>query len=64
MTLYKKLIKSILTLTLAVVLTTALVGCDDLGEYESVDEYYSSYGDIVMISDKEVEDINKAFNLN
>ena len=50
MTLYKKLIKSILTLTLAVVLTLALVGCDDLGEYESVDEYYSSYGDIVMIS--------------
>ena len=29
--------------------TVAMSGCDDLGEYEDVEEYYNAFGDIVLI---------------
>jgi hypothetical protein len=39
-----------LALCITAILVIALCGCEDLGEFADVEEYYSSFGDIVVIN--------------
>lgn len=44
-----KVIKSLFVLCITAILWVALCGCEDLGAYEDTEEYYSSFGDVVLI---------------
>ena len=44
-----KVIKSLFVLCITAILWVALCGCEDLGTYEDTEEYYSSFGDVVLI---------------
>ena len=46
---FKKFVSACLALCLMATLGVAISGCDDLGAYKDTDEYYSSFGDIVLI---------------
>ena len=47
---FKSFIKASLAICIAAILVIAACGCEDLGEYEDTEQYYSSFGDIVLIS--------------
>lgn len=47
---FKKNVFILTALCLVATLVVAMSGCDDLGAYEDLDEYYSSFGDVVLIS--------------
>jgi hypothetical protein len=45
----KKGIKALVAICITAILVIAVVGCDDLGAYSNTEEYYSAFGDIVLI---------------
>jgi hypothetical protein len=45
----KSIVKSSLVLCIAAILVIALCGCEDLGAYDDVEEYYGCFGDVVFI---------------
>ena len=45
----KSIIKASFVLCITAILAIALCGCEDLGAYEDTEEYYASFGDIVLI---------------
>ena len=47
---FKKIVSFCLALCIMATLAVAMIGCDDLGVYEDADEYYSSFGNIALIS--------------
>ena len=47
---FKKIVSTSIALCLVATLAVAMGGCDDLGDYTDAKEYYSSFGDIVLIS--------------
>jgi hypothetical protein len=47
---FKKIVRTYIALIIMAALAAAMVGCDDLGAYEDTEEYYSSFGDIVLVS--------------
>lgn len=47
---FKKIVSVAMALCIMAVLGIALCGCDDLGEYDDVREYYDSFDDIIMIN--------------
>lgn len=47
---FKKILSVALVFCITAILAIALCGCDDLGEYEDEEEYYGSFGDVVLIS--------------
>lgn len=47
---FKRIAKASVVFCIAAILGIAACGCDDLGAYEDTDEYYSSFGDIALIS--------------
>lgn len=49
MNLFKRKIVACVAICITAILGIAVCGCDDLGAYEDVEEYYSSFGDIVFI---------------
>ena len=48
---FKSIVKASVALCMAAILVIAACGCEDLGAYENTEEYYSSFGDIVLIDD-------------
>ena len=46
---FKSFIKASLAICIAAILVIAACGCEDLGAYENAEEYYSSFGDVVLI---------------
>ena len=46
----KSILKAFVALCITATLVVAMCGCDDLGVYDSTEEYYSSFGDIVLVS--------------
>ena len=46
---FKSIVKASLALCIAAILVVAACGCEDLCAYENTEEYYSSFGDIVLI---------------
>ena len=46
---FKKAVIATLTICITAILWVALCGCEDLGAYNDVSEYYGAFGDIVMI---------------
>ena len=46
---FKCIVKASVALCMAAILVIAACGCEDLGAYENTEEYYSSFGDIVLI---------------
>lgn len=46
---FKKAVIACVALCITAILWVALCGCDDLGAYEDTNEYYSAFGDVVMI---------------
>ena len=47
---FKKIVSTCLALCLMATLAVAMSGCDDLGAFEDTNEYYSSFGNIILIS--------------
>ena len=47
---FKKIVSTCLALCIMATLAVAMIGCDDLGAFEDTTEYYSSFGNIVLIS--------------
>ena len=47
---FKKIVSTCIALWLMVTLGVTMSGCDDLGAYEDVEEYYNAFGDVVLIS--------------
>ena len=47
---FKKIVSSLLALCIMAALAVAMGGCEDLGAFEDPNEYYSTFGDIVLIS--------------
>ena len=47
---FKKIVSTCLAFCLTATLGVAVSGCDDLGAFEDTTEYYSSFGDIVLMS--------------
>jgi hypothetical protein len=47
---FKKIVSAFLVLCMTAILAVAVCGCDDLGDYEDAEEYYNSFGDIILIS--------------
>ena len=47
---FKSIVKAFLAICITAILTVAVCGCDDLGDYENTEEYYSSFDDIVLIN--------------
>lgn len=45
----KRRFTACIALCITAILAIAVCGCDDLGAYESVEEYYSSFGDLVFM---------------
>lgn len=62
---FKKIVSTLVTFCIMATFMVAMVGCDDLGAYEDTDEYYSSFGDIALISgtskDREEYSVEKYF---
>ena len=46
---FKRILSVCIAICITAVLVTAVCGCEDLGAYSDVTEYYSSFGDIVLI---------------
>ena len=46
---FKSIFKAFVAICIAAILAIAACGCEDLGAYENTEEYYSSFGDIVLI---------------
>lgn len=53
----RKLLSRLALCTLAI-LAVAMCGCEDLGEYADTEEYYDTFGDIVLINGTTKERIN------
>ena len=47
---FKRTISACIAICMVAILVVASCGCDDLGEYSNVGEYYGSFEDIVLIS--------------
>ena len=47
---FKKIAATCIALCIMATLVVAMNGCDDLGVYENTEEYYSAFGDVVLIS--------------
>ena len=47
---FKKIVSICLALCIMANLAVAMSGCEDLGDFENTNEYYSSFGNIVLIS--------------
>jgi hypothetical protein len=62
---FKKIVSILVAFCIMATLAVAMTGCDDLGAYEDTDEYYSSFGDVALISgtskDKEEYSVEKYF---
>lgn len=46
---FKSISKAFVALCMAAIILIAACGCEDLGAYENTEEYYSSFGDIILI---------------
>lgn len=46
---FKSIFKAFVAICMAAIILIAACGCEDLGAYENTEEYYSSFGDIVLI---------------
>ena len=46
----KSMIKAFIVLCITAILAVAVCGCEDLGAYENTQEYYASFGEVVLIS--------------
>ena len=46
---FKSISKAFVAICMAAIILIAACGCEDLGAYENTEEYYSSFGDIVLI---------------
>ena len=46
---FKQIFRSCTAIFIAAILAIAACGCEDLGEYGDVEEYYSSFGDVILI---------------
>lgn len=51
----KPLVKVCIVFCITAILWVAVCGCDDLGAYSDVTDYYSSFGEIVLIDDESEE---------
>ncbi len=49
MTSYKRKVVACLLICTMAILGVAMCGCEDLGAYDTTEEYYSSFGDIVFV---------------
>ena len=47
---FKKIVSTCLALCIMAALAVAMIGCDDLGDFEDTNEYYDSFGNITLIS--------------
>ena len=47
---FKGIIKASFVFCITAVIAIALCGCDDLGAYESTQEYYNSFGEVTLIN--------------
>ena len=47
---FKKIVSTCLALCIMAALAVAMIGCDDLGDFEDTNEYYASFGNITLIS--------------
>ena len=47
---FKKIVSTCLALCIMATLAVAMSGCEDLGAFDNTNEYYSSFGNIVLIS--------------
>lgn len=52
----KSAVKAFFALCMTAILAIAVCGCDDLGEYEDTDAYYSSFGNIILVSAESGDD--------
>ena len=50
---FKKIVSTFFALCITATLAVATCGCDDLGAYENNEEYYNSFGNVVMLSKDE-----------
>ena len=46
---FKRILKASAAICIAAILVIVACGCEDLGAYESTEEYYSAFGDVVLI---------------
>lgn len=46
---FKRIIKSCTAICIAAIFMIAACSCGDLGDYDTVEQYYSSFGDVVLI---------------
>ena len=46
----KRIVKVLVVICITAILGVAVCGCDDLGSFSDVEEYYASFGDIVLLS--------------
>ena len=46
---FKSKVAACLAICITAILGIAVCGCDDLGAYENTEEYYASFGDVVLI---------------
>ena len=46
----ERLVRVLVVICITAILGVAICGCDDLGSFSDVEEYYGSFGDIVLIS--------------
>ena len=46
---FKSIFKAFVAICMAAIILIAACGCEDLGAYENTEEYYSSFGNIVLI---------------
>ena len=62
---FNKIVSTLLVFCLMATLAVAMSGCEDLGAFENTNEYYSSFGNIVLISGTTKEEkeysVNKYF---
>ena len=60
---FRKAVSFCLALCIMATLGVAICGCDDLGAFEDTEEYYASFGDIVLLNEdsKEEYDIEEYF---
>lgn len=49
----KKRLRAFLAACIAAIMVIALCGCEDLGIYEDVNDYYAAFGDIILIEGNE-----------
>ena len=62
---FKKIVSTCLVLCIMATLAVAMSGCEDLGAFDNTNEYYSSFGNIILISGTTKEEkeysVNKYF---